>query len=171
MMRRLRRFLQLTGEAADARALTDGEWAELSEGLGEALKSAGAAPRIAPRPHPAAWLAASWMGSAPIMAIGRTIWWPGARPSFAGSPDMAILQHELQHLLDYAEGALSIGRYLMFPSNWRYGYRLSADTQWRRLGAEQRASVAEDLWRSERAADDERARLLRKLTPWARPRA
>jgi len=45
------------------------------------------------------------------MAAGQTVWWPGVRDDLAGSPDMAVLQHELQHLLDFAEGRLTVAGY------------------------------------------------------------
>jgi hypothetical protein len=153
---------------AASRPLTPREWAELSDGLALALRRAGVHPRIVARAHPAARVAALRFGATPIMAIGRTIWWPGAAASFAGGALMAVLQHELQHLLDYAQGRLSLGGYLLLPKNWRYRYRLSPSTRWEALGAEQRASVAEDLWRSERGPDVARTSALRALAPWAR---
>jgi hypothetical protein len=150
------------------RELSSTERAELSDGLVNALSAAGAAPTIDPRPHPAAFLAQLRFGSLPIMAVERTIWWPNARPDFAGSGDMAVLQHELQHILDFAEGHLSVAGYLLLPRNWRYGWRLSDDLTWDRLGAEQRASMAEALWRAERtSAETELAAKLRAIIPWA----
>jgi hypothetical protein len=153
-----------------SRDLTAGEWAELSDGLAQALRAAGVRPRVAQRAHPAAWVAAIWRGSTPIMAVGRTIWWPGAKADFAGDPAMAVVQHELQHLLDYADGRLSVIRYLLWPWHWIYRYDLSRPLEWRRLGAEQRASLAEDLWRSERRHTPDAAALerMRTLIPWAR---
>ena len=108
------------------------------------------------------------------MAVGRTIWWPAARPDFAGDSATAVLQHELQHLLDYAEGAMSPTKYLLNPRHWRYGVQLSLEVRWDQLGAEQRASLAEDLWYSENNGDAERTLALRAVIGWAtayRPRA
>jgi hypothetical protein len=102
------------------------------------------------------------------MAAGRTIWWPNARPDFSGTGDMAVLQHELQHLLEYATGRLSIAGYLLLPHNWTYRWALGDRLRWDRLGAEQRASVAEALWRAERSpASAELAATLREVIPWA----
>jgi len=150
------------------RELTDGEWAELSPGLGDALRRAGVVPCIRPREHLFARLAGLWFGRAPIMALGRTIWWLGAAADFAGSAAMAVLQHELQHLLDYAEGRLSALGYVLNARDWRYGYVLAPGLTWDDLGAEQRASVAEDLWRCEASGETARAAALRALIPWAR---
>ena len=151
------------------RGLTSAELAGLSDGLVGALVSAGVTPAIDSRPHPAAHLARLRFGALPIMAVGRTIWWPGARPDFAGAGEMAVLQHELQHVLDFAEHRLTLPGYLLLPHNWRYRWKLSADLSWDRLGAEQRASVAEALWRAERSpGDSEVAAALRRIIPWAR---
>jgi hypothetical protein len=151
------------------RGLTPAEAAQLSDGLGEALASAGVKPAIETRAHPAAHLARLRFGSVPIMAVGRTIWWPGARPDFAGTADMAVLQHELQHILDFADGRLTALGYLLAPHNWRYGWDLGQGLAWDQLGAEQRASMAEALWRAERsAAGSAAAAELRRTIPWAR---
>ena len=153
------------------RRLTPGEQAELSEGLGAALSLAGVAPLVETRPHPAAHLARLRFGSLPIMAVGRTIWWPGAGPDLAGTAQMAILQHELQHILDFAQGRLTVRGYLLLPHNWRYGWSPADHFDWNRLGAEQRASIAEALWRAERSPGDlETAATLRRIIPWARGR-
>jgi hypothetical protein len=150
------------------RNLTPAELADLSEGLADALASAGARPVVETRPHPAAHLARLRFGGLPIMAVGRTIWWPGARPDFAGGPEMAVLQHELQHILDFAEGRLTVPGYLLLPHNWRYRWDLSDRLNWDRLGAEQRASMAEALWRAERSSDQgETVKVLRRIIPWA----
>ncbi len=150
------------------RRLTPAEWADLSDGLGRALSAARVTPLVDTRPHPAAYLARLRFGSLPIMAIGRTIWWPGAPADLAGSGDMAVLQHELQHVLDFAERRLSVAGYLLFPHNWSYRWDLSHGLSWDRLGAEQRASMAEALWRSERAsASTQVAAALRAVIPWA----
>ena len=152
------------------RALTAGEWSDLSVGLVTALKEAGVAPRIAPRAHAGALVAQFWRGAPPIMTVGKTIWWPHARSDFAGRPEMGLLQHELQHLLDFAEGSLTTVGYLLNPGHWKYRYDVTGRLEWDRLGAEQRASLAEDFWRSERSLP---SRLpieqLRAVIPWARP--
>jgi hypothetical protein len=127
------------------------------------------APRIEGRAHLAAHLARWRFRSVPILALGQTIWWPNARADFAGTAQMAVLQHELQHLLDFAEGRLTVAGYLALPRNWTYRWAPSKRLDWRRLGAEQRASVAEALWRAERAGDDDTASALREVIPWARP--
>ena len=153
------------------RPLTPGERTGLSAGLGAALSAAGVAPLIDPRPHPAAFPARLRFGSLPIMAVGRTIWWPTAPPDLAASDDMAVLQHELQHILDFAEGRLTVAGYLLLPHNWTYRWNPDRPLEWGRLGAEQRASVAEALWRAERSpASAEAAGRLRQVIPWAQPR-
>jgi hypothetical protein len=150
------------------RPLTSAEWAELSEGLGAALSAAGVAPIIDPHPHPAAYLAQLRFGSLPIMAVGRTIWWPKAPPDLAGTNAMAVLQHELQHILDFAEGRLTVAGYLLLPRNWTYRWGLDGRLTWARLGAEQRASAVEALWRAERSsAHSETTAMLRRIIPWA----
>ena len=131
--------------------LTSGEWTQLSDGLGAALSATGVAPRIEPRPHPIAFLARWRFGRLPIMAVGRTLWWPNAPADLAGTDDMAVLQHELQHILEFAEGRLTVAGYLLLPHNWTYRWDADRPLKWRRLGAEQRAGVAEALWRAERA--------------------
>ena len=154
---------------AARRALTPAEWSELSQGLAGALGAAGVdADLLDARPHPAAHLARLRFGSVPIMAVGRTIWWPGARSNLAGAADMAVLQHELQHLLDFAEGRLTVPGYLLLPHNWTYRWTLTDHLRWDRLGAEQRASMAEALWRAERSPGSEAtAAALRRAIPWA----
>ncbi len=150
------------------RTLTPAEWADLSEGLGRALSAASATPLLDARAHPAAYLARLRFGCLPIMAIGRTIWWPNARPDLAGTGEMAVLQHELQHVLDFAERRLSVAGYLLLPHNWSYRWDLSDGLSWDRLGAEQRASMAEALWRAERASASFGAvAALRAVIPWA----
>jgi hypothetical protein len=81
---------------------------------------------------------------------------------------MAGLQHELQHVLDYRLGLLSGWIYLTQPRHWIYSWTLSPDTEWRRLGAEQRASMVERFYWAERLAGLE-AELdrLGRLIPWA----
>jgi hypothetical protein len=108
------------------------------------------------------------MGARPIVALGSTVWWPGAHPDFAGSPAMAILQHELQHVLEYAERKLGVLSYLLWPPNWSYHLVLAPGLRWERLGAEQRAMAAELLWHCEHSGGDHaQALLLRELIPWA----
>jgi hypothetical protein len=150
------------------RALTSAEYAELSPGLSHALSVAGVTPLIDARAHPAAQTARLRFGNLPIMAVGRTIWWPNVRADLAGTAAMAVLQHELQHLLDFADGSLSIAGYLLLPRNWTYRWTLSEGLRWNRLGAEQRASVAEALWRAERSPGQaDVAAALRAIIPWA----
>lgn len=150
------------------RALTAGERDQLSPGLWDAIVGAGLEPRLRAQAHPAARIAALWRGGAPIMAVGKTIWWPGLPQDVAGTIRMSLLQHELQHLLDFAEGKLSIASYLLWPPNWFYGYDLARHDRWDRLGAEQRASMAEALWRLDQAGDEAGAARLRAIIPWAR---
>jgi hypothetical protein len=150
-----------------ARAFTETEVSELSPGLWDALARAGCRPKVRSQAHPAAFIAALWMRSLPIMAVGKTIWWPAAKSDFAGSVQMAILQHELQHLLDFAERRLSVVSYLLNFRNWTYRYDLSQIRGWEDLGAEQRASMAEGLWLADRSGDFEKAGRLRTLIPWA----
>ena len=154
-----------------ARPLTGGEWAELSPGLAAALAAYNVTPQIEDRPHLAARLARWRFGSVPIIALGQTIWWPSARADFAGTNQMAVLQHELQHLLDFAEGRLTVAGYLTLPYNWTYRWTLCERLSWRKLGAEQRASVAEALWRAERSGESVVVERLRAVIPWAQPDA
>lgn len=81
---------------------------------------------------------------------------------------MAVLQHELQHVLDYATGWLNGLKYLSNPRHWRYGYRLTPSSRWDALGAEQRAAIAERIWLAERGlAPVQELADLRRLAPWA----
>lgn len=155
-----------------ARDLTRGERAALSEGLASALAEAGLRPQIVPRALWLARVARLWRGSLPIMALGGAIYWPGA-PDDLSAPgherQMAVLQHELQHLLEFATGALTPIGYLIWPGNWAYAYRLTPETRWSELGAEQRASAVQHYWLAQRgllpggpSADD-----LRRIIPWA----
>jgi hypothetical protein len=152
-----------------SRRLTDGEWAGLSAGLGLALRAAKIDPLIVSKAHPVAYVAALWRGDRPIMAVGRTIWWPDAAADLAGARTMAILQHELQHLLDYAQGRLSPLGYLVQPRHWTYRYDLDRPLRWDGLGAEQRASLAEDYWMAEHNADTRALEALGRIIPWANP--
>jgi hypothetical protein len=168
--------------AAFRRPLTEAECAQVSPGLMEALGRAGVAPWIIRRAHPGARVAALWRGATPILARPGRIFWPGAPEDLAGAGDraLAILQHELQHVLDYATGELSAARYLLNPKNWRYRYELRPGARWRDFGAEQRASIAEHWWLLERGRADLVARdlhgpppgldLYRRVIPWAEER-
>lgn len=81
---------------------------------------------------------------------------------------MATLQHELQHVLDYRSGRLTAARYLMDPREWVYGVAVDSSASFDRLGAEQRATLAERLWLAEngyRPASDVEG--LRAAIPWA----
>ena len=153
-----------------ARRLTSGEWSQLSPGLAEALAALNVTPQIEDRPHFAARLARLRFGSIPVLALGKTIWWPKARGDFSGTSQMAVLQHELQHVLDFAEGRLTVLGYLILPRNWTYRWQLTDELSWSRLGAEQRASAAEALWRSEQSNATRVTARLRELIPWARSR-
>lgn len=155
----------------NARSLTPGEWRSLSGGLAAALRAAGARPSLRPAAHPAARLAAIWRRRTPILTRGDTIWWPAAPPDLSAAGrerGMATLQHELQHVLDYRIGWLTAAGYLSSPRHWTYRWRLEDISDWDDLGAEQRASIAEQLWLIEHGyapADDLPA--LRRLIPWA----
>ena len=152
--------------AMHERSLTSAERRLLSPGLVAALTAAGAEPVIVPR---AAWLAKLtwlWRGHVPILTRGRKIYWPGATADFSKAPNaMAVLQHELQHVLDFSTGRLSSLGYLLNPKNWTY--RLPNDWDWPRLGAEQRAVLAEKLWRAEQGLSEE-LDACRCAIPWAR---
>ena len=151
------------------RPLTDQERQRLSPGLIAALDEAGATPLIVPA---AAWLARLtfvWRGHVPILTRGRRIYWPGAATDFSQAPHaMATLQHELQHVLDFSTGRLSALGYLLNPKNWTY--RLPDDWDWRHLGAEQRAVLAERLWRAEQELSHDLA-AVRDAIPWAKDRS
>jgi hypothetical protein len=153
------------------RPLTLGEWSALSPGFAEALRDAGAQPRVVDGAHPGAKLSALWRGSTPILTRGDDIWWPGA-PADMAKPGfeevMAILQHELQHVLEYAQGRLTAAAYLTGPHNWTYAYKLSPASRWSDFGAEQRASIVEELWRLERGGDPTKLAAHRRLVPWAK---
>jgi len=155
------------------RPLTPAEWDALSPGLAAALNAARVEPVIIARPSVLAVLASLWRGRAPIMVLGRKVFWPGARVDFSNDPPrMALLQHELQHVLEFATGKLSMAGYAVDPRNWIYGYRLTPQTRWEDLGAEQRAMVVQHYWLAGRgllgAAEPER---LGALIPWARENA
>ena len=152
------------------RSLTAGEWTGLSSGLAEALRAAGAEPRIQPMAHPGARIASLWRGHTAILTRGNVIWWADAPADISqGNPQgMAVLQHELHHVLEYATGILSAWRYLTNRHNWSYHWVFEEGRPWSALGAEQRAVVAERLWLAERGlAPDHELETLRRLLPWS----
>jgi hypothetical protein len=154
------------------RPLTAAEWSSLSAGLAQALRAAEVEPVVVARPSLPARLAGLMRPVTPVMVLGRRIFWPGALEDFSGPWDgraMAVLQHELQHVLEFATGELSVARYVLWPLNWRYGYELGPGSQWKDFGAEQRASIAEHLWLIEHGlrADPEGGALHRRVIPWA----
>jgi hypothetical protein len=150
------------------RSLTPAERAALSPGLLAALAAAGAFPRIRPMASWLARIAALWRGSVPVLTLGDVIHWPRAPADASVSPAaMALLQHELQHVLEYAEGRLTWWGYGLDPRNWTYALPPPERWDWRRLGAEQRATIAERLWRAQRAGDQETARCCAAVLPWA----
>jgi hypothetical protein len=155
------------------RPLTEGEWSSLSPGLAEALRAAGAKPTIIARASKPARVAALLRGGVPIMVLGSRIYWPNALEDVSGpwsAKAMSVLQHELQHVLEYATGEFSVLRYVIWPPNWRYGYWLGPDSRWKDFGAEQRASIAEHLWLIDRGlmADAAGGAHHRRVIPWAR---
>lgn len=161
------------------RGLTGGERSRLSPGLLRALDEAGAQLEILNRVHPAARLAALRFGAPPILARPGALFWPDALTDYAGAPPelFATLQHELQHLLDYATGALTGLGYVLRPRDWSYRYDLRPASRWSDFGAEQRASIAEHFWLVEEGRADlvvaalgRRApprELYRRVLPWA----
>jgi hypothetical protein len=156
------------------RPLTLGEWSALSPGLAKALEEAGARPQVVPAAHPGAMVAGLWRGGAPVLTRGDKIFWPGAGDDFAKpghDKAMSILQHELQHVLEYAQGQLSAATYLTGPHNWSYDYKLTPGCAWTDFGAEQRASIVEDLFWLERGGDGVKLAAYRGLIPWAHPKA
>lgn len=154
------------------RLLTDGEWSALSDGLALALSEAGVRPRIVARPAFGARLAALWRGGrAPVLAWKQSLYWPGALQDFSAPPawrHMAVLQHELHHLWEYAVGDLTPLRYGLDPRNWVYRYCLTPHSRWSDFGAEQRACIAEDLWLVEHGhmRVEDGAGGLARLPPW-----
>ena len=144
----------------------------ISPGLAEALCKADVEPVIVARASVPALVAAVRWGRAPIMVLGRRIFWPGAMADFSqpwSDRALAVLQHELQHVLEFAAGELSTLGYLTQPRNWPYGYRIGPDSQWADFGAEQRASIAEHLWLIERRlmSDAAGGTHHRRVLPWA----
>jgi hypothetical protein len=82
---------------------------------------------------------------------------------------MGVLQHELQHVLEYATGELTALGYLSHPGDWTYEVELRPRLLWSDLGAEQRATLAERLWLAEHGlAPADEAPILRAIIPWAR---
>jgi hypothetical protein len=132
------------------------------------MRQAGAFPRIVPFASPLARIARIWRGHLPVLTLGDAIYWPGAPEDASRRPaDMALLQHELQHVLDYATGRLTWLGYAVDPRNWTYRLPPPEQQDWRRLGAEQRAVLAEQLWRAEAIGDVEAAQALGRRIPWA----
>lgn len=153
------------------RPLTEGEWGALSAGLAEALTSAGVRPLIIARPAIGARIARLWRRRTPILAWRNRIYWPAAAQDFSGEGRaMAILQHELQHLLEYATGDLTVLGYALGPRNWTYSYRLTSGSLWSDFGAEQRAQIVQDLWLVEHGfvGGNGDPALYRRLPPWSR---
>ncbi len=157
--------------AGAERPLTAQEWSSLSAGLAEALWEQGVEPRIVARPAVGARIARIWRGQAQILAWKQSIYWPGALEDFSRpwtARQMAVLQHELHHLWEYATGALTPLRYGINPRNWGYGYTLGPDSKWSDFGAEQRASIAEHLWLVEHGLmlDPDGGQWRRRVLPW-----
>lgn len=150
------------------RSLTPAERAMLSPGLIAALDAAGVQPVVIPRAARLARFTWLWRGYVPILTRGRKIYWPGAIEDFSARPGaMAILQHELQHVLDFSTGRLSALGYLLHPKNWVYRLPSPDRWDWGRMGAEQRAVLAEKLWRAEKGLGEE-LDACRSIIPWAR---
>jgi hypothetical protein len=152
------------------RGLTETERAGLNPGLVRALDRVRAQPLIVARASILASLSGLWRGHIPVICLHRRIFWPGALPDFSATPrGMATLQHELQHVLEFKTGELSVLGYAFNPRDWRYRYRLELGRGWDRYGAEQRASMAEDLWLAENGLKSpSHGAALRLLIPWAR---
>ena len=142
----------------------------MSAGLEGALAGSGARPRIVANAHPAARIAAVWRGAVPILTRGDAVFWPGAPRdlSEAEPRDLAILQHELQHVLDYRTGRLTAARYLSDPREWTYNIDDADPLVFDRLGAEQRATLVEHLWLAENGyRPRSEVTPLRATIPWA----
>ncbi|MDO9337402.1 MAG: hypothetical protein Q7T61_13460 [Caulobacter sp.] len=130
--------------------------------------AAGAFPRLVSAASPLARLSHLWRGHTPVLTLGDRIFWGRAPNDCSRSPAaMALLQHELQHVLDYATGRMSWLSYALRPRDWTYVVPDSG-WDWNRLGAEQRAVLAERLWRAERAGAAPEIARLRAVLPWAR---
>ncbi|NBB14629.1 hypothetical protein GVN21_04545 [Caulobacter sp. SLTY] len=149
------------------RSLTTAERDALSPGLWDALLAAGAFPRIVAAPSPLAKIAYLWRRHTPVLTLGDRIYWGRAPDDCSRQPAaMALLQHELQHVLDYAAGRLTWAGYAIDPRNWSYDLPPADRWDWSRLGAEQRAVLTEQLWRAERSRDQARIAQLRAVIPW-----
>ena len=96
------------------------------------------------------------------------MFWPRAPDDLSGTAAMAVLQHELQHVLDYATGWMTARRYLGHSRHWSYAVPSGWTGDFDALGAEQRAVLAERLWLAE-AGLRPRAEIarLRLVIPWA----
>ena len=154
------------------RPLTEGEWAALTPGLARALRGAGAAPLLRDRNHPGAAIAALWRGGqAPVLTRHDVIWWSRAADDLSRpgqEQGMSVLQHELQHVLDYRIGWLTLVRYVLRPANWSYDWAITPGRPWDDYGAEQRASIAEQIWLADNGlAPQNSVEALRRLVPWA----
>ena len=153
------------------RSLTAAERTALSAGLWDALMAAGAFPRIVAASSPLARLSHLWRGHTPVLTLGDRIFWGRAPDDCSGQPAaMALLQHELQHVLDYATGRMNWLSYALHPNDWTYAVP-ETGWDWSELGAEQRAVLAERLWRAERRGAGEEVARLRAVLPWARAAA
>jgi hypothetical protein len=154
------------------RRLTEAERAALNPGLVRALDRVKAEPMIVAKASVLASVAGLWRGHIPILTMHHRIFWPGAPPCLANCARpqaMATLQHELHHVLEYKTGQLSLLGYAMRPQDWFYSYKLELGRGWDRYGAEQRASMAEDLWLAENGViSPSHGAALRMLIPWAR---
>ena len=160
--------------AAEAgRPLTSGERDALSPGLADALDAAGAKPRIVPKASTLAQISSVWRGHTPILTLGDNIHWPTPPDDCCTpgrEPHMAVLQHELQHVLEFAKGELAAWNYALNPRNWSYDFELKPDSRWRDFGAEQRAAIVEEYWRlgrglNQKPGDIER---YRSIIPWSK---
>lgn len=152
------------------RPLTAGEARALTPGLIGALRAAGAEPLILARPALGARFVRVWRRALPILAWRNRIYWPGALEDFSAQPALiALLQHELQHVLEFRTGELGPVRYALNPRNWGYAYRPGGKTRWRAFGAEQRAQIVQDLWLIERGLKIGVAPIewYRRIVPWA----
>lgn len=153
------------------RPLTAAERAALSDGLAAALEAAGIEPLIVARPSIPAVIVSLWRRRLPVMVLGRRIFWPGALEDFSGDPvRMSVLQHELQHVLEFGLRELSRLSYVLRPRNWVYGYEVSPTSRWSDFGAEQRAMIVQHYWLAQngRLKDAPPLESFRDLIPWAR---
>ncbi|CAN5119897.1 hypothetical protein BH11PSE2_BH11PSE2_14600 [soil metagenome] len=152
----------------ETRGLTETEIAALSPGLHAALTVAGARPRIIARSALGARISALWRRDVPVLTWGQSIYWPGALTDFSNTGhNMGVLQHELQHVLEFTTGKLTHLGYGLNPRNWSYAY--APTREWSAYGAEQRAQIVQDLWLTERGLGPSLAPLdwYRGVIPWA----